>query len=149
MLKHRMNAIWTKRIFVLVMALMLCTGVFAVSSAAEADPLKPADVTSSDGNITLHKQAERIGPDEWEVTVSATVNQTPVEPPELEVVFVLDDTPLNNPTAFRYGVEQNGVTQMTEMNFPIPEATYALSSVQVKWVDENGAELTIPGYTPT
>lgn len=82
-------AIWTKKVFALVMALLLCTGLFAVASAA-GDPLKPDDVVSSDGNITLHKQAERTGPDEWEVTVSATVNQTAVEPPPMEVVFVLD-----------------------------------------------------------
>ncbi|MBQ6950714.1 MAG: hypothetical protein IJN44_04385, partial [Clostridia bacterium] len=78
-----------KKVWVLVLALMMLTGVFA-ASAAETDPLKPADVISADGNITLHKQAERIGPDEWEVTVSANVNQMEVEPPKLEVVFVLD-----------------------------------------------------------
>ena len=89
MMKRNKAAVWTKKVFMLVMALMLCTGVFAVSSA-EGGMLKPPDRTSDDGNIILHKQAERVGPEEWEVTVAATVNQTAIEPPPMEVVFVLD-----------------------------------------------------------
>ena len=57
-MKKRAAASWKIKLFTLVMALMLCTGVFAVSLAEGTDPLKPADVTSEDGNITLHKQAE-------------------------------------------------------------------------------------------
>ena len=87
-MKKRAAASWRINLFTLVMALMLCTGVFAVSLAEGT--LTPPDRVSDDGNITLHKQAERIGPDEWEVTVSANVNATPVEAPPLEVVFVLD-----------------------------------------------------------
>ena len=90
MLKYRMMKMIDKhtalkRLSALVFAAMLLLGMAA---AAETDPLKPADVTSN--GVTLSKQAERIAPDEWEVTVSANVNQIDVEPPKLEVVFVLD-----------------------------------------------------------
>ncbi|MBQ4640614.1 MAG: hypothetical protein IJB69_08895, partial [Clostridia bacterium] len=82
-----------KKAAALLMALLLLLGCGvqgALALDAAADPLKPKDVVSQDGNITLHKQAERIGPDEWAVTVSADVKQMEVEPPKLEVVFVLD-----------------------------------------------------------
>lgn len=72
------------------MLVLMLAGVSTALGEETNDPLKPPDVTSDDGNIVLHKQAERIGPDEWEVTVSATVNTEPVKAPPLEVVFVLD-----------------------------------------------------------
>lgn len=57
---------------------------------AESDPLKPADTVQENGNIVLHKQATRIATDEWEIDVQAKINDTHVEPPKLEVTFVLD-----------------------------------------------------------
>ncbi|MBQ3155791.1 MAG: Cna B-type domain-containing protein, partial [Clostridia bacterium] len=57
------------------------------------------------------------------------------------------DIPLNNTTLFRYGIigtEENATTQMHELPFPIPHATYAYSSVQVHWVDENENALIAP-----
>lgn len=71
--------------------MMLCS-LFGVSSAEEnvTPLLVPDAVVSADGNITLNKWAERIGPDEWKVTVTADVKAIEVEPPKLEVVFVLD-----------------------------------------------------------
>jgi len=57
---------------------------------AEGDPLKPEDLTYEDGNIILHKQAERISADEWQINVSASIKDKPVQPPKLEVTFVLD-----------------------------------------------------------
>ena len=91
MMNRNVAVFWAKRAFLLVIALMLFTGVLSASAAAD-DLLKPPDVTSSDGNITLHKQAERIGPEEWEVNVWAEVAEKAVSSPELEVAFLLDRT---------------------------------------------------------
>ena len=72
-----------------LLAMLMLTGCFGCAQAA-ADPLKPDDLTYDNGNIILHKQAERISEDEWEVTVRATIDDSPVEKPQIEVVFVLD-----------------------------------------------------------
>ncbi|MBR2925569.1 MAG: VWA domain-containing protein [Clostridia bacterium] len=45
---------------------------------------------AADADITLSKTAERIGPDEWEVTVEAVVGNKPVQKRQLEFVFVMD-----------------------------------------------------------
>ena len=66
--------------------------LFGVAGAAETDPLKPEDKSYEGGNVVLHKQAERIAPDAWKIDVSATINDAPVEPQQLEVRFVLDFT---------------------------------------------------------
>jgi hypothetical protein len=58
--------------------------------AAEADPLRPAEATYENGNIVLSKQANRVGPDEWEVTVRATIKEAPIVRQNMEVVIVLD-----------------------------------------------------------
>lgn len=74
--------------------LMLLLLIGLTVSAAQAETvqytLMPDDLVYEDGNIVLHKQAERIGPDEWRVNVSAAVKETPVEIPKIEVTFVLD-----------------------------------------------------------
>lgn len=44
------------------------------------------------------------------------------------------DIPLNDPTNFLYGIKDgNGVTDMKTAPFPIPEVTYAVSSLQTFW----------------
>ena len=79
-----------------LIALLLLLGLAVMPAFAEqtpsatVDPLKPTDLTYENGNIILHKQGERIGPDEWKVTVKATVGEQPVEKRKLEVVFLLD-----------------------------------------------------------
>ena len=91
-------------------AMLVLLGLVAIPARAEAEPtasdpnyyapLKPSDLiyqldgttatNPDDTAITLHKQAVRTGPTEWTVDVSATVLNTQVEPPKLEVVFLLD-----------------------------------------------------------
>ena len=90
--------------------MLVLLGLVAIPARAEAEPtasdpnyyapLKPSDLiyqldgttatNPDDTAITLHKQAVRTGPTEWTVDVSATVLNTQVEPPKLEVVFLLD-----------------------------------------------------------
>ena len=91
-MKRTYWAMWLKLMLTLVMVLTLTAGPCAAGAEETQDPLKPADVTSEDGNIILHKQAERIGPDEWEVNVSAEVKEIEVDLPELQVAFILDRT---------------------------------------------------------
>ena len=62
----------------------------AEPAATAVTPLTPEDLVYENGNIILHKHAERIGKDEWKVTVKATVGEVPVEKRKMEVVFVLD-----------------------------------------------------------
>ena len=79
-----------KRICACILCAVLLMGNIMLPVHAESDPLKPADTVHENGNIVLHKQATRIAADEWEIDVQAKINDTPVEPPKLEVVFVLD-----------------------------------------------------------
>ena len=82
-----------KRLCSIALSLVLLCGYFAVPSYAETSQtanLTPDDKSYENGNIILHKQAERIAADEWAVHVKATINDAPVEPPKLEVTFVLD-----------------------------------------------------------
>lgn len=52
---------------------------------------------------------------------------------------------LNNPTYFRYGFKEGASepTQMKEAQFPIPEATYAVSTMQTKW-QADGTDIQTP-----
>ena len=79
-----------KRIYACILCTVLLMGNIMLPVHAESDPLKPADTVHENGNIVLHKQATRIAADEWEIDVQPQINDTPVEPPKLEVVFVLD-----------------------------------------------------------
>ena len=57
---------------------------------AQEDPLKPADMIYEDGAIILHKQAQRVGPDEWEVTVAANIQAEQIHKKQIEMVILLD-----------------------------------------------------------
>lgn len=87
---------WLRRLLIWLTALMLLVGLPPGTRAEDSSdpnyyaPLVPEDLTYDDGNIVLHKNAERIGPEEWKVTVSATIGEQAVEKPKMEVVFVLD-----------------------------------------------------------
>ena len=98
------NQMIFRRLLALLMMLCLLmgTGIDAVlaegtgsnsSTTAENgtdSALRPDDLSYEDGNVILHKQATRTGPDEWTVNVKVTVGDKPVEKRKLEVVFVLD-----------------------------------------------------------
>ena len=99
----RKNLAILRRLFIwlTVITMLMGTGISGVWAAPSTggviagDPsmegtLTPPDYSYEDGNVILHKQAERIGPDEWKVNVKVTVGSTPVEKRKLEVVFVLD-----------------------------------------------------------
>ncbi|MBR6683075.1 MAG: hypothetical protein IKL38_01910, partial [Firmicutes bacterium] len=83
-----------KRILAALLSMVMLCGNVTITTQAEtqttAVPLKPADLEYEDGNIVLHKQAERIAADEWKINVKATIKEQKVEPPKMEVVFVLD-----------------------------------------------------------
>ena len=70
-----------------VALLLLCHAPLAAYAAADA--LKPADQTYENGDIVLHKQAERVGPDEWEVTVSADILAEEIHTQPIEMVILL------------------------------------------------------------
>lgn len=76
----------------MLLSAVLLLGNFGlpVYADGEEDPLKPGPNSDESGNVTVLKQAERIAPDEWEVTVTAEIKDQPIEPPQLEVTFVLD-----------------------------------------------------------
>lgn len=80
-------------IWLTVLTMLMGTGISGAWAEDVTEPenkLKPADISYENGNVILHKQAERIGPTEWKVNVKVTVGDTPVEKRKLEVVFVLD-----------------------------------------------------------
>ncbi|MBQ2952510.1 MAG: VWA domain-containing protein [Clostridia bacterium] len=57
---------------------------------------------------------------------------------------VHSDIPLNNPTYFYYGIkDDDGVTDMKAAPFPIPEVTYAVSTLQTHW-QANGTDILTP-----
>ena len=68
-----MKNAWTMKLLLIWLAALLMLTGSAAALGEETDPLAPPDLVYEDGNIVLHKNAVRIGPDEWEVTVSATV----------------------------------------------------------------------------
>ena len=75
-----------------LLAWMVLIGLVAGSAIAESSGLTPEDLSYENGNIVLSKDAERVGPDEWKVTVKATIGEVPVEKRKMEVVFVLDSS---------------------------------------------------------
>ena len=86
-------------IWLTVLTMLMGTGISgawaaggAAIRAGETDEktLTPKDKEYEEGNVILHKQAERIGPTEWKVNVKVTIGKDPVEKRKLEVVFVLD-----------------------------------------------------------
>jgi len=83
----------------MLLSIIMVLSVIPFSARAVGDnPLTPDDLEYKDGelapkgegDIVLHKQAERIAADEWKVNVSAFIKDEPIEVPELEVTFVLD-----------------------------------------------------------
>lgn len=89
---ERKNSVLYSCVYRWLIMLLLLIGLTVSAAQAETVQytLTPDDLAYEDGNIVLHKQAERIGPDEWRVNVSAAVKEMPIDPPEIEVVFVLD-----------------------------------------------------------
>lgn len=79
-----------RHVILRLLALALLASLTVGAAMAEPTPLTPDDLEYENGNIILHKNGERIGPDEWKVTVRATVGEVPVEKRKMEVVFVLD-----------------------------------------------------------
>ncbi len=59
-----------------------------MTALASPDPLKPDSVTEP-GVVTLSKTADRVGPDEWEVTLSVDAEQT-LYNRSLELVLLID-----------------------------------------------------------
>ena len=79
----------------MLMAMVMTLSLVQISAFAtdgeENDTLKPQAVTDNNGHgITLSKTAERMGDTEWQVTVKATIGETPIKQQPLDVVFVLD-----------------------------------------------------------
>lgn len=83
------------------------TGPLLLPAAAETavTPLTPKDLVYEDGNIILHKHGLRTGPDEWKVTVRATIGEVPVEKRKMEVVFLLDISRSMNNNAHTHTLE--------------------------------------------
>ena len=81
---------FNKVLVILITVVFVMGNMISVAFADVADPLKPDDKVYEDGNIILHKQADRIAADEWTINVKADIKDSPVEPPKMEVVFVLD-----------------------------------------------------------
>ena len=90
-----------KRCVTMLLSIIMVMSLFPLSALAveEVGSLTPDDREYKDGvlapegeegDIVLHKQAERIAADEWKVNVSAFIKEEPIEVPELEVAFVLD-----------------------------------------------------------
>lgn len=79
------------RLLSLAAALSLLFGQLPLPAArAAGDPLKPEDLSYENGKIVLHKQAERVGPEEWEVTVSANIHADEIHKRQIEMVILLD-----------------------------------------------------------
>ncbi|MBE5793573.1 MAG: VWA domain-containing protein, partial [Clostridiales bacterium] len=87
-----------KRLIALLLTVLMAVGCLPyVYAMAEVDPLRPDDLLYLDGqpvnsnaDITLHKQAKRVGADEWEVTVSALLTNKEIHKQNAEVVVLLD-----------------------------------------------------------
>jgi len=87
-------------------ALLLFT-MAAVPAVAANSSMTPDDLVYENGNIVLGKTAEQIGPDEWKVTVKASVGELPVEKRRMEVVLLLDISSSMNRTAHTHTEECN------------------------------------------
>lgn len=79
----------------MLMAMVMTLSLVQISAFAtdgeENDTLKPQAVADPNKHgITLSKTAERMGDTEWQVTVKATIGETPIKQQPLDVVFVLD-----------------------------------------------------------
>ena len=90
MTRNRASALLKNAASFLILLVFLAGMIPAGIAAEKNDLLKPADTTYDGGNVVLHKQAERIGPDEWQVTVRATIREEPIVRQSMEVVFVVD-----------------------------------------------------------
>lgn len=53
------------------------------------------------------------------------------------------DVPLNEPTYFKYGIDEGDSTEMKSAAFPIPIAEYAFSSIQTTWQTDDGAKIAV------
>ena len=90
----------TKRFLASLLTAAMVVGLLPMSVlAAGDDTLTPGskyydvngvETSESDAKVTLTKNAERTAADEWEVTLSAKVDEIEIEQQPLEVVFVLD-----------------------------------------------------------
>jgi len=104
----------------ILLAAMLIAAICLAAPAASAAGLKPDDLTYEGGSIVLHKQAERIAEDAWKVNVQATIKDKPVQPPQLEVVFVLDTS--NSMLGCTYEAFHNaGIWHNHDANCPFTE----------------------------
>ncbi len=88
-MKHSTNTSFSHMLRWLI-AWMVLIGLVAGSAIAESSGLNPGEKSYEGGNIVLNKNAERVGPDEWKVTVKASIGETPVEKRQMEVVFLVD-----------------------------------------------------------
>ena len=80
----------------ILLSVLVLVGCLPIAQAAH-DPLKPDDLhyldgewVQSGGNIILHKQAERTGANEWEVTVQAVIEAASINKQQIEMVVLLD-----------------------------------------------------------
>ena len=93
----------TKRLVALLLTVFLAVGCLPWAGAEEdagSGGLQPPPNyydnngepinSSEDAALTLSKTAVRTAADTWRVTVSATIDDTPIERQKMEVVFVLD-----------------------------------------------------------
>ena len=90
----------TKRFLASLLTAAMVVGLLPMSVlAAGEDTLNPGskyydingyETSQSDAKVVLSKNAQRTAADEWEVTLSAKVDEIEIEQQPLEVVFVLD-----------------------------------------------------------
>ena len=69
---------------------VLAAGEDTLNPGSKYYDINGAETSESDAKVTLTKNAERTAADEWEVTLSAKVDEIEIEQQPLEVVFVLD-----------------------------------------------------------
>ena len=96
----KMLAKKTKRFLASLLTAAMVVGLLPMSVlAAGEDTLNPGskyydingyETSQSDAKVVLSKNAQRTAADEWEVTLSAKVDEIEIEQQPLEVVFVLD-----------------------------------------------------------
>jgi len=81
-----------------------------------------------------------------EYTYKVTLDDETTENADSHTVGTHSGVPLNRPTYFKYGIKDaDGVADMKEALFPIPDAEYAYSSIQTKWqLKTNGTDLQTP-----
>ena len=91
-----------QKVISLFVAVILLVGMMpmaiADSASSTASDLAPAPnhydstgkLVDDNGNVILSKQAERIGPDEWRVTVSADIKEPQIHKQQIEMLILLD-----------------------------------------------------------